>query len=121
MFSLTSFHCVRVHLMQSMTVNVVLVARVNEAEGLVLTHPRAVLSRQGMWVTMVGQNGTAKTLLLLGCVAYVGTCCAGLFPSMDGVLPQQWKMECSSKNRGRPKWLRGETTSCNLLLQQESL
>lgn len=35
MFLLTSFHCVRLHLMQSMTMSMVLVAKVNEAEGLV--------------------------------------------------------------------------------------
>lgn len=103
MFLLAPFHCVRFCLMQSMTVNMVLVARVNEAEGLVMTHPRAVLSRPGMWVIMVGQNGTAKTLMLLWSVAYVGTCYAELFPSMDVPLPQQRKIECSSKNRRRPK------------------
>lgn len=119
MFLLTSFHCVRLHLVQSMTVNMVLVARINEAEGLVLTHPRAVLSRQGMWFIMVGQNGTDPHAAVV-----CGLCGNLLFravSSMDVSLPQQRKTGCSSKNRGRPKCLRGEVTSCNLLLQQELL
>lgn len=68
--------------------SMVLVAKVNEAEGLVWAIQELCCPDKECGF-VVGQNGIAKTLVLLWCVAHVGTCCAGLFPSMSGFLPHQ--------------------------------
>lgn len=128
-FSLTFFHLCWSSLNAELDHEHGLGSSVNEAEATVLSCPRAVLSIWGtVYYCMVVWGGAAQILTLQSCHGVWLTqvlAVQGRFPPVALASPapiisfHACTIECKSKNRGRPEWLRGEPAFCSLLLQRE--